>query len=595
MVANLEQYKQEQWLEPVKTLDDYLSVLRRRLPAILAVAGVLSVLSLLAAVLWPPTYRSTATILIEEQDIPSDLVRSTITSYADQRIQVISTRVMTRANLLKVIGQYDLYKKRRKFDTNDQIVDGMRKDTHLNMISADVIDPRSGRPTSATIAFSLSYDGDDPRTVLKVTNKLASLYLDENLRSRAEKASEASAFLAAEAGRLSEEISGLEEVLATFKEEHGETLPEYKELNFQLLESTKREVLDTENQVRALQDRKFSLEGQLAQINPLTPMFSTAGERIFSSEDQLKVLETEIVRLKNKYQASHPDVIKMEREIESLKKETQSVDLSSERMGELTRLRAELAGKQDRYKDTHPDIVNLKKAVAAAQAKLGVSLDNKAMAPRSVIDPENPAYITLNAQLLSVEDDLNAYRARVKQQQKKQAELEKRLTASPSVEREYLVLVRDYENAILKFREIKDKQMGAEIAQKLETENKGERFSLVDPPTLPEEPFKPNRPVVAFLGLFLSFSTGIGYGFVRESLAASVNSLRDLTGLRHTAPLVAIPYRENEQQQQGKKKKRNMIIAAAIAVFIIALVLIHYFWMPLDLIGYRIQRKFSLM
>ncbi|MEE9395619.1 MAG: lipopolysaccharide biosynthesis protein [Methylococcales bacterium] len=595
MVANIEQYDEQQWIEPAKTLDDYLSILRRRLPAIILVGGILGIVSLVAALLWPPTYRSTATILIEKQDIPTDLVRSTITSYADQRIQVITTRVMTRTNLLKIIGQYDLYKKQREFDTNDEIVDRMREDTHLNMISADVVDPVSGRPTSATIAFSLSYDGDDPRTVLKVTNRLTSLYLDENLRSRAEKASEASSFLATEAGRLSERISGLEGVLAVFKEEHGETLPEYKELNYQLLESTKREVLDTENQIRALQDRKFSLEGQLAQINPLTPMFSASGERIFNSEDQLKVLETEIVRLRNRYQAAHPDVVKMEGEIEALRKETQSVDLSTEHMAELTRLRTDLVGKQDRYKDNHPDIVSLKKAIVIVQEKFDQSLDKKGMVPLSVVDPENPAFITLNAQLLSVEDDLKAYRTRVMQQQKKQVEFERRLTTSPSVEREYLVLVRDYENAVLKFREIKDKQIEAEISQKLETENKGERFSLVDPPTLPEEPFKPNRPVVAFLGLLLSCGAGLGFGFLREALAGSVNSLRDLAGLQYTAPLVAIPYRENELEQRRKKNKKKLIIGIVVTLGIITLVLIHYFLMPLDLIGYRIQRKLSLM
>ena len=122
MVANIEQYDEQQWIEPAKTLDDYLSILRRRLPAIILVGGILGIVSLVAALLWPPTYRSMATILIEEQDIPTDLVRSTITSYADQRIQVITTRVMTRTNLLKIIGQYDLYKKQREFDTNDEIV-----------------------------------------------------------------------------------------------------------------------------------------------------------------------------------------------------------------------------------------------------------------------------------------------------------------------------------------------------------------------------------------------------------------------------------------------------------------------------------------
>src|SRR5690554_4282129 len=106
-----------------KSLSDYLGTFRRHKTAFAAIFGGLFTLSLATALLLPPTYRSTATILIEEQEIPPDLVRSTITSYAAERLQMISQRVMTRSHLLAIVQKFDLYAKERQKETTDEIVE----------------------------------------------------------------------------------------------------------------------------------------------------------------------------------------------------------------------------------------------------------------------------------------------------------------------------------------------------------------------------------------------------------------------------------------------------------------------------------------
>src|SRR5271166_884595 len=121
----------------------------RRWYVFAGVAGIALLTTTLLAVLLPPTYKSTATILIEQQEIPQDLVRSAISSYADQRIQVISQRVMTTQNLMKLIERYDLYPDIRKKKPREELIQRMRDDIAMKMISADVIDPRSGAPTRA--------------------------------------------------------------------------------------------------------------------------------------------------------------------------------------------------------------------------------------------------------------------------------------------------------------------------------------------------------------------------------------------------------------------------------------------------------------
>src|SRR5438552_11709812 len=141
--------------EQTKDFTDYLQMFRRRRKLMLLAAGGLFVIAAAVALLWLPTYRSTATILIEEQEIPQDLVRSTISSYADQRIQVISQQVMTRANLMQIVEKYGLYGRYRRTHTNEETLDRLGKDIKLDIVKADVVDQRSGAKTTATIAFTL--------------------------------------------------------------------------------------------------------------------------------------------------------------------------------------------------------------------------------------------------------------------------------------------------------------------------------------------------------------------------------------------------------------------------------------------------------
>ena len=255
-------------LEQTLDLGDYLAAFRRRRGMIVLIAGTIFILGLIAAFVWPPTYASSATILIEEQEIPSELVQSTVTSYASERIQVISQRVMTRSNLLEIMDKYGLYQSKRERETTEEVLADMRDDIKLDMINADVMDPRTGRPTAATIAFTVGFEGKDPQLVQKVANEITTLYLNENLRTRTEKAEETTSFLTEESKRLGAEISRLETALAEFKEKNANELPELKDLNTQVLDRTERDISDIDTQIRTLEERKIYLEGQLAILDP---------------------------------------------------------------------------------------------------------------------------------------------------------------------------------------------------------------------------------------------------------------------------------------------------------------------------------------
>src|ERR1700761_4948120 len=207
-------------------LRGYLAAAKHRRSWLLATFVLSLAAAFLLAVLLPAHYRSAGTILIEQQEMPQAFVRSTVTSYADERVQVISKRVMTTETLLNIIRQYDLYPKERAKDTREALMERMRKDIGLKMISADVIDPRSGHPTSATIAFEVSYTSRSPDLAAKVANELTTLYLNENLNNRTQLARDAANFLQSEGDRLNQRIGELEAELAKFKEQHFNQLPE---------------------------------------------------------------------------------------------------------------------------------------------------------------------------------------------------------------------------------------------------------------------------------------------------------------------------------------------------------------------------------
>src|SRR5262245_8263396 len=153
-----------------KNIRDLWQMLQRRRWSICVASLTIFAIGLGIAMLWPPVYRSRATILIEEQEIPPDLVRSAISSYADQRIETIKQQVMSRATLWKIIDQYNLYDSLRKRSPTEEVLEQFVKDIRIEVINAKVVDKRSQTPTQATIAFTLAYDGESPDVAQKIAN-----------------------------------------------------------------------------------------------------------------------------------------------------------------------------------------------------------------------------------------------------------------------------------------------------------------------------------------------------------------------------------------------------------------------------------------
>jgi polysaccharide biosynthesis transport protein len=585
----------------------YARIAWRRRKSLLLGFGIGLAATLMLAFLLPAHYRSSGTVLIEQQEMPVDMVKSTVTSYADQRVQVISKRVMTTATLLDIIKRYNLYPREAARDTREALLKKMREDIGLKMISADVIDPRSGRPTSATIAFEVSYTSRSADLAARVANELTTLYLNENLTNRTKLARDATDFLEGEGNRINTQIVDLEAKLAAFKDKNYAKLPDLMQVNMQLMDRNEEELRAEEARLSSLEQQRVFLQAQLTQLKPNSTVFSETGERIVSSSDRLKMLRSQLAAAKAKYAPDHPDVVTLTREVSGMEADLgEKPDTTNDLRRELQQTQSQLDDARKRYTAEHPDRVRLEAMVKSLQADLDAAIaagktagatkaaDSAAPATLPLADADNPAFVQIQAQLSATEGDIQSLNAQIAKLQTTIHSYETDLSGSPQVERQYHDLTRDLDNARLRYQEIRNKQGDARVAQSLESDQQGERFNLIDPPLPPEEPVSPNRPLVVMAGFILSLGLGVGLAWLRETTDATVRGRDELLRLIGVAPLALVPQIITTQDLIAARRRTRLTLGSAAGTFCIALVLVHLLYRPLDVIWFSLMQRFGL-
>ena len=593
-----------------KSLADYLGIVRRRKTLLALVFAMLLALSVAVALLLPAVYRSTATILIKEQEIPQELVRSTVTSYADERIQVISQQVMTRATLLDLVDKYSLYGKARQRETSEEILDRMRRDIKLVPISAEVTDRRTGSPVKSTIAFTLSYDSEVAANAQKIANELTTLFLNENVKNRQQKAADATSFLEEELARVSQHISEVEQQLSDFKSRNQGRTPDLSLSNVVGTERAEAELQRVDRELGFLAERRQQLEAQLADTRPRAPL-SAAGGGVQEPDERLRTLQLQLSSAKAQFSDNHPDVRRLQREISTLQAQVGPQATAADREQALLLLEQQLAQLRQRYADEHPDVVKLKRAYAALE--LAVRADVASSVASSVAGsaaastpasqtgasrlagkPDNPLYLSLKTQIETSGAQIDMLRAERKELRARLSQLSARVSQSPEVEREYLELVRDLDSSRARFREVRDKSMQAQVAEQLERSRKAERFTIIEPPIFPERPNRPNRPLILLMGLVLALA-GAGMAVVlSEALDQTVSGPRDVMRLLQVPVLAVVPSVLSLSLAVSTERRRRLwwltLLAAAI-LLALAAAAVHVFFMPLDVAWYGLQRR----
>jgi len=534
--------------DDVKTVHDYIGILSRRKWALLLPLVVVFIIALIAAFVWPRTYRSTSTILIEEQEIPRDFVITTVTGFADERLESINQRIMSTTRLLEIINRFNLYADLRRRMTTEEVVERMRKDIKFETISADVLDTAKKGPRSplltmpVTIAFTLAYDGKEPQIVQQIANVLASLYLEENLQTRERQSAGASRFLEEEAQGLQRNLADLDAKIAVFKAKNINAVPELLQVNYQELDRAERDLDQLKDELKALKEKQEYYQTQLASI----PTESSDQDR-----NLLKDLKAKLVQLESRNSDKYPDVIKTRMEVAALEN------------------RIALQPPEEAHK--------LKKDLT------------------SVADQaNNPSYVTLASQLSGVQSDIESVKRQIAELEKRRQDYVNRTEAAPRVEETYKALTVERTNTETKYQDMMKRVMEAKVSQGLEKEQMGEKFTLIDPARLPEKPVKPNVTAILLIGLFLGIGAGVGNVSLKESGDQSVRDPGQLARAIGLPVLGAIPRIINEEDKRHKRAVRARTIIAVVLAVVVIVLLFHFFVMDLEVLWARLTRQLIL-
>ncbi len=576
--------------EQAQDLTKIKEILRRRKWWLIWPFIATVVLAGLICLLLPNMYKSTATILIKSQQIPPTLVPSTVTSYAEQRIQTITQEVMSRAKILKLIEKYNLLPDKRNRLTTEEMVEKIRDRITLEPINAEINKETTSRPVLLTIAFTVSYEDEDPKKAQLVTNEISSYYMEKNLESREAHARGTTKFLQEQLKQVKAQVDKLETKLANYRKAHLEELPEFTNLNMQKLEKINSDISNINMQIRSLEEQRATLRNKLASIDP----YSGASDRVLSPEERLQQAKLERAQLLSKYSPKHPVVLAKNREIALLEKQVGEVNKIGYLKEQLHELELKLADLKSKYSDKHPSVKAVKREIAQLKKEIKtLRAKGQTGSTRKIVDATNPAYIALKSDLDKINVSVSSLRAERKRLEKQMDDVYKKLHAMPEVAKKYNELETDYQNAKAHYQELQQKLLTAKVSQGMEEDQLGETFLIIEPAFLPEKPDKPNRLAIMLIGVVLGMGLSVGMAALREYTDKSIRDVETFEKLTGMPVLSVIPRIVTSKEMAKKRKKKILLVTSAFGGLILCLLLFHFFVMDLYVFYAKLARFFQ--
>jgi len=495
--------------EKLLTTHDYLEIgLRRKwyiiFPLVFSILISFGVCKYL-----PKVYKATTLILVQPQSIPENYVRPTITDTVINRLNTIGQEIMSRTRLEKVIEEFNLYKDLRKKFPMEEAVEAMRK-----AIEVKVQEEKKERTRNS---FTISFEGEEPKTVMMVTNKLASLFIEENLKVRELQAGGTSEFISKELLTMEDLLKRKEQEIRAFKERNMGQLPQQLDANLRILEQLQQQLRTASEKIRAAEDRTIIFQGQLEQLKKLEPR----GDSLPNQEG----LNTSRFR--------EDPVI------------------------QLNALKRELSSMQTRLKETHPDVIDLKKKIATVESQMegrskspqeDEKITTKILPPPRLDSDTERLYAQLTERYNSSLLEAKRLKEEEKELKGQMSLYQRRIEDTPKREQEIVLLTRDYELVKTNYQSLLDKKMQAQMAENLERKQKGEQFKILDPAVLPEKPIKPDRNKILLIGGLLGIVLGIGLTWFRESLDQSFRTVSDLEEYLGIPVVATIPNLKEEKK-----------------------------------------------
>jgi polysaccharide chain length determinant protein (PEP-CTERM system associated) len=507
------------------TLSDYIDILKRRKWSFILPFLIFFSSAVFLAFLLPPVYESIANILIEAQEIPQDFVQTTVTSYAEQRIQIIKQKMLSSAVLSDLIQKLNLYREDWEVEPSAELISRIRENIQIIPVSSEVVSQRTGKTISTIISFSVSFSGPKPDEAQRVTDVLTSIFLKENLRVRSEQVLETNKFLKEEMAKIKVDLNQFESNISQFKEKNVNALPDLMNFNIQSLNSIEQRI-----------------ETLTSQLN--------------NRKEKLALIQAELFRT--------PPQLEMHN-----------------RKARLDALRVGLYQLKTKFSDEYPDVIKTKAEIAELERQLAVSSDSPTEQEQR---PDNPQYNNLSAQLAASNIEINSLTQDIRQLELTAAEYRQRIEATPKTEEGLRTLTLERDKKQTKYDDLARKLMESEVSLGLEKEQKGERFTLISPASLPTAPSKPNRLAIAMLGLFLGVGAGLGMVTLREYNDQSVHTAGSLARLVSVPVLASIPEIVTRKEKSLQRKKRASLAVGLVILLMVTIVMVHFFVIDLQVL-----------
>jgi len=556
--------------------------IRRRKGFFLFTLIVVFLAAVTVAYVLPPVFQSQATILVEEQKIPRDYVKSAITSFAEERLESISQQVLSRSKLTGLIEEFGLYPELRKTRPIEEVTKKMRENIILETINTKIIDKRTGKFKSVTIAFTLSYQGQDPVKVQGVTHELSSLYIQAEFKEREKHAYDTTAFIQKELDDIKNQIQIQENKISKFKTRHMGALPENAASNLNAIRRLERDIDGKNSRIVNLQETKILLEGQLANVEPLTPVVIDGEKLAMNPSERLKRLYLQLSSLQATLSDKHPDVKKLKREISELEAQIGKSDASVAKVKKLNELQVRLSELNGRLGPKHPEVIKLSNEVSLLSKEVDKMLVEKATVSFAKENPDNPAYITLKSRIIATSTELKNLEQEKDRLNQQIEKYQKKIEKTPLLEREYNELIRNYEGAKKKYNETYNNLLEVKSSQEMITKDQGERFAIIDDANLPENPFKPNRLGIILFGFVFALAAGFGISAVRESMDNSIKSVNEIQNITGTPVLSVFSLIETKKEKWARRFKSVLWIFALLCCIGILLLIIDHYVMKFD-------------
>jgi polysaccharide chain length determinant protein (PEP-CTERM system associated) len=504
-------------------IHDYIEIFLRRIWYVIIPFAIVVSAAAIYSFTAPKNYRATTLILVTPQKVPVDYVRPTITSRIEDRLQSIGQEIMSRTRLEQVISEFKLYQQEAKSLAPEEIIELMRKDVRVD------IRGREGY-------FTISYIGKDPRTVTIVTNKLASLFIEENLKLREQQAQGTTEFLNVELNATKAKLEDQEKMVTQFKKQFMYELPDQRDANLSILGKLQQQLQTVTDALKSAQDRKLIIQKQLTEMRNMAAMLTDQTESeekktpassitaLSSSsltspkpktrnpdELQLDKLRNHLNELEIKYKEKHPDIIITKRQIVELEKK-------------IEKAKAILKEAEDEEIETVKEKEIFSPPVISAAS--GASKEKKK--GEKIEAGVDPFYKEMEGQLAATDLEIKRLKDEELGTKAKIGEYQTRIENIPVRELAMTSLTRDYQNTRETYHSLLKKNQEAQQAENLERRQKGEQFKVIDPARIPEKPFSPNIPRNLLLGVLLGMGLGFGIAFFREQMDRSFKDAEDL-------------------------------------------------------------------